>query len=116
MTVPRWQLISGITLLACSGALFGQDTGYSDVDCPFLGPQRARFYTDATRRQAGIPESRHLSATTQRVREALGFLPGGSRTYNFDQKHAAGSIDSYIYADFQANGITPAPRTTDWEF
>jgi hypothetical protein len=116
MTVPRWQLISGITLLACSGALFGQETGYSDVDCPYLGPQRARFYTDATRRQAGIPESRHLSATTQRVSEALGFLPGGSRTYNFDQKHAAGSIDSYIYADFQANGITPAPRTTDWEF
>ena len=46
----------------------------------------------------------------------LGFVPGGSRTYNFDQAHAAGSIDSYIFADFQANGITPAPKTTDWEF
>ena len=46
----------------------------------------------------------------------MGFVPGGSRTYNFDQSHAAGSIDSYIFADFQANGITPAPKTTDWEF
>ena len=46
----------------------------------------------------------------------LGYVPGGSRTYNFDQAHAAGSIDSYIFADFQANGITPAPKTTDWEF
>ena len=46
----------------------------------------------------------------------LGYVPGGSRTYNFDQSHAAGSIDSYIFADLQTNGITPAPRTTDWEF
>ena len=46
----------------------------------------------------------------------LGYVPGGSRTYTFDQQHAAGSIDSYIFADFQKNSITPAPRTTDWEF
>jgi len=43
-------------------------------------------------------------------------VPGGSRTYDYNQQHAAGSIDSYIWADFQANQITPAPRTTDWEF
>ncbi len=27
-----------------------------------------------------------------------------------------GPIDSYIFADFQAKGITPAAKTTDWEF
>jgi hypothetical protein len=46
----------------------------------------------------------------------LSYVPGGSRTYDFDQTHAAGSIDSYIFADFQTNGIQPAPKTTDWEF
>ena len=66
--------------------------------------------------RSGMPPVRRLSATTDAVGKMLGFVPGGSRTYNFDQAHAAGSIDSYIFADFQANGITPAPKTTDWEF
>ena len=47
---------------------------------------------------------------------ALPYVPPGTPTYSFDQTHQAGSIDSYIFADFQANGITPAPNTTDWEF
>jgi hypothetical protein len=59
---------------------------------------------------------RRLSATTDAVSGMLGYVPGGSRTYNFDQAHIAGSIDSYIFADFQTNGIQPAPKTTDWEF
>ena len=63
-----------------------------------------------------MPPVRRLSATTDAVGKMLGYVPGGSRTYNYDQTHAAGSIDSYIFADFQANGITPAPKTTDWEF
>jgi hypothetical protein len=29
---------------------------------------------------------------------------------------APGSIDSYIFADWRAHGITPAAKTTDWEF
>src|SRR5436190_1038567 len=33
-----------------------------------------------------------------------------------DQAHASGSIDSFIFADFQKNGIKPAPSTNDWEF
>src|SRR5258708_6390325 len=119
MSFPRWFLSTGsLALLAFSGLLIGQtgETGYQDPDCPFFGPQRERFFTDALRRKSGIPEVHRLSATTQAVSQALGFVPGGSRTYNFGQAHKAGSIDSYIYADFQANGITPAPRTTDWEF
>ncbi len=53
---------------------------------------------------------------TTAVGKMLGYVPGGSRTYNYDQAHAAGSIDSYIFADLQAKNITPAPKTTDWEF
>jgi hypothetical protein len=63
-----------------------------------------------------MPAVRHLSATTSAVTSAMGFAPGGSRTYNYGQKHQPGSIDSYIFADFQANAITPAPKTSDWEF
>jgi Protein of unknown function (DUF1549)/Protein of unknown function (DUF1553) len=129
MFVPRWLLLaSGIAALS-SGMLIGQtdpngvpasDTEqqvkYAEPDCPFFGPDRERFFTDALRRTSGMPPVRRLSATTDAVGKMLGYVPGGSRTYNFDQAHAAGSIDSYIFADFQSNSITPAPKTTDWEF
>ena len=104
--------VCGTATLCFSGLLFGQ-TGQADPDCPFFGPDRERFFTDALRRSSGMGPSRRLSATTEAAVKMMGFVPGGSRTYNFDQAHAPGSIDSYIFADFQANGITPRrrPRT-----
>src|SRR5262245_33356921 len=91
--VRRLVFAGSIVSAAFSGVLAGQEgppvspvsgeTGYQDVDCPFLGPQRERFLTDAARRKLGIPESRRLSATTRAVSEALGIVPGGSRTYNY---------------------------------
>ncbi len=130
MFAPRWMLLaSGSAILSFCGLLVGQtDPGavppsdselqikYAEPDCPFFGPDRERFYTDALRRKSGMAPVRRLSATTDAVGNMLGYVPGGSRTYNFDQTHAAGSIDSYIFADLQTNAITPAPRTTDWEF
>jgi hypothetical protein len=129
MFLSRWILLaSGIAAFSFSGVLIGQtDAGappsgsgqqiaYAEPDCPFFGPDRERFFTDALRRNSGMPAVRRLSATTDAVSQALGYVPGGSRTYNFDQTHAAGSIDSYTFGDFQTNGITPAPQTTDWEF
>ena len=130
MFVPRWFLLaSGIAAFSFSGMLSGQtdpnavppsdseqQIKYAEPDCPFFGPDRERFYTDALRRQSGMAPVRRLSATTEAVGKMLGYVPGGSRTYNFDQAHTAGSIDSYIFGDFQTNGITPAPKTTDWEF
>ena len=129
MFLPRWFLFaSGVAVFGLSGILIGQTdpnaappsdsealVKFAEPDCPFFGPDRERFYTDALRRASGMPE-RRLSATTDAVGKMLGYVPGGSRTYNFDQTHTAGSIDSYIFADFKANGIQPAPNTTDWEF
>jgi len=46
----------------------------------------------------------------------MSYVPPGRPTYSFGAAHQAGSIDSYIWADFQRNGIAPAPPTTDWEF
>jgi hypothetical protein len=37
--------------------------------------------------------TRRLSATTDAVSTMLGYVPGGSRTHDFNQTHAAGSID-----------------------
>jgi hypothetical protein len=130
MCVPRWILLAcGIVAFGSSGMLIGQtdpdplpaaqgepQIQYAEPDCPFFGPDRERFFTDALRRKSGMAAVRRLSATTDAVGKMLGFVPGGSRTYNFDQTHTAGSIDSYIFADFQSNGITPAAKTTDWEF
>ncbi|MEO8596115.1 MAG: DUF1549 domain-containing protein [Candidatus Solibacter sp.] len=131
MQAPRWIFLAGtVAALSISSLLTGQtsqdpvpqsnevqaEEKFAEPDCPFFGPNRERFYTDATRRKNGLPPVRHLSATTDSVLKMMGFVPGGSRTYNFDQAHAAGSIDSYIFADFQSHNITPAPKTTDWEF
>ena len=130
MFAPRWFLLaSGIAAFSFSGMLIAQtdpsavppseseqQIKYAEPDCPFFGPDRERFFTDALRRNSGMPAVRRLSATTDAVSAMLGFVPGGSRTYNFDQAHTAGSLDSYIFGDFQSNGITPAPKTTDWEF
>jgi len=124
----RWfPLFAGLSLALSSGILMAQ-TGEAEAppdpdvstlnhtDCPFFGPQRERYMTDAMRRHSGIAETHQLSQVTGGVTAMLGFVPGGSRTYNFDQQHTAGSIDSYIFADLQKKGIAPAPRTTDWEF
>ena len=108
-------------VLLCSGIASAQSDDQPDVsmlnhaDCPFFGAQRERFGPSALRRGAGL-DSHALSRLTEAATAMMGFVPGGSRTYNFDQQHAAGSIDSYIFADLQKNGINPAPRTTDWEF
>jgi hypothetical protein len=103
-------------VLSFSGILAAQDTVPEQADCPFFGPQRERFYTDVYRKHSGMVDPHRLSTTTAAFAEAMGFVPGGSRTYNYDASHKSGSIDAYIFADFQAKGITPAPKSSDWEF
>src|SRR5262249_19901541 len=77
------------------------------------------FVTDALDAlRGGARFTPKLSGLTGQVTRMLATAPapGGSRTYTFDQTHPAGSIDSFIEADFKKHSITPAPRTTDWEF
>ncbi|HLK68189.1 MAG TPA: DUF1549 domain-containing protein [Bryobacteraceae bacterium] len=87
------------------------------ANCSYFGSQRERYVDQALKAAGVISRSSHqLSTLTEQVSTMRAVVPGGSRTYDYNQQHAAGSIDSYIWADFQANQITPAPRTTDWEF
>ncbi len=88
----------------------------SHAECTYFGSQRERFAAAALRGERESREGSALSARTAQVIANLPPPPGGSRTYTFEQAHAAGTIDSYIQADFQANHITPAAAATDWEF
>ena len=128
MRHPRFTwVLGGVSVLAINGVfagiVAGQTTGadvqytVAQAECSFFGPQHERYVREALRARGGRdPQAFALSQTTEKVAAMLGFVPGGSRTYTYDQSNQAGSIDSYIFADFQANGITPAPATTDWEF
>ena len=115
MSSPRHRIAILFPVLALAGILSAQEAAMQNADCPYFGPQRERFITESVRKTMGIKPARSLSAETAAAVKMIG-APGGSRSYNFDQTHAAGSIDSYIWADFQAHGITPAAKTTDWEF
>jgi hypothetical protein len=125
MNRPRRALIlSGLSVLACSGFLIGQEirggSGEPDQlavehpECSYFGADRDKFAAAALEKLGGS-RSHRLTTTTEQVAHALK-APAGSSTKAFDQNYAAGSIDAYIWADFQKNGINPAPATTDWEF
>jgi len=127
MKKPRYLAVfGGVSLLVLSGVWISRaDDASSSADIPeqftvehpecvfFSGPQER--FMDVTVRPSARRNSR-LSALTDQVVRMLGYVPGGSRTYAFAQANQTGSIDSYIAADWQANNITPAPPTTDWEF
>jgi hypothetical protein len=123
MRQPRWlSVLSGCTILVCSGflVLSAQDAVQLPVahgECTYFGPQRETYVKLALRamgRPGGADQT--LGRLTEQVTRALAYVPPGSPTYTYDQTQSAGSIDSYIWADFKAQGITPAPATTDWEF
>src|SRR5437879_3072943 len=122
---PGWApLAGGFSVLAFCSILTGQtpvgtvpdseQLAVEHPDCEYFGPHRERFLNSGLNRTG--PRLPALSATTSQVARMLATIPGGSRTYTFDQNHAPGSIDSYIFADFTKNAITPAAPTTDWEF
>jgi hypothetical protein len=128
--MPRWVILSGISILTISGLMIvgtsrgsAQDAAQnaaqyaiSHPECSYFGTDHERV-TNAALKGVGRSLNTHpLSDRTIRVMQAMSFVPPGSPTYSFGQSHQAGSIDSYIWADFQKNGITPAPATTDWEF
>jgi len=117
-----WQgpILTGLGLLVCAGLLFSRGDGddplpIQHANCSYFGVDRDRI-TDVALQAQGIRRSRGLATRTALVMKTMAYLPPGSPTYTFDTEHQAGSIDSYIWGDFKAQNITPAPPTTDWEF
>jgi hypothetical protein len=88
----------------------------SHPECSYFGSDHDKV-TRAALKGVGRSLNTHpLSDLTTQVIRAMSYVPPGSPTYSYGEAHQAGSIDSYIWADFQKNGITPAPATTDFEF
>jgi len=115
-------ILGGTSVLVLSGFLIvrADDRPTSDsqftvphAECSYFGSQREKFAAAALSKARG---SSGLTARTQQVRAMLASTPGASRANSFGQPHPAGTIDAFIQADFNANGITPARATTDWEF
>ena len=135
MNKPGWiSVVGGVCLLVSGGMLTSRaaqdpvtpqdpalaaDQGPLPVEhpeCTFFGPQRDKFVRAALKARGARTQEHGLSDLTARVVQMLGYVPPGSPTYGFQQSQDNGSIDSYMQRDWAANGITPAPMTTDWEF
>lgn len=124
MIKPRSLILSGIGLLAFSGigivAVHAADDPVStiaDPICTFFGADHDKFVRASLKAVGRSPNFHPMSDLTLGVRKTMdAYIPPGTPTSTFGANHTADSIDSYIYADFQANSITPAPLTTDWEF
>src|SRR5208283_508956 len=107
----------GLAMLVGSGlvAVRADDENSTPTSCTYFGTEREKF-VDLALAAMGKRKNHTLSDTTSRVRAMIDYTPPGGPSYTYGQSGAPGSIDSYIWADFQKNGITPAPLTTDWEF
>jgi uncharacterized protein DUF1549/uncharacterized protein DUF1553 len=116
-------LAGGFAVLAFSSILTGQrslETNANSAqlmvehaDCDYFGPQRERFIPSGLNRAGS--RLRALSTTTNQVTRMIA-NPRASGAPMAEQEPAPGSIDSYIFADWRKNNITPAARTSDWEF
>lgn len=129
MKKTRWlSLGGGVAVLVLSSFVVSRadDSSSSDTsdqlpvehpECVYFNGQPEQ-YMDQTVRQRLRPNRANyrLGATTVEVAGMLGYVPPDSRTFSFDQATQTGSIDSYVFAALKANKITPAAKTTDWEF
>ena len=79
-------------------------------ECTAFGAGRDKMVANALR--AG---SHHLSITTGQVIKVM-TAGVANRARGYDQANTLGLIDSYLFADMNAQGVTPAGLTTDWEF
>jgi Protein of unknown function (DUF1549)/Protein of unknown function (DUF1553) len=97
-----WAFLPPVLLGLASPALLTAQI--SHPECTFFGLQRGRT------------KPRALSANTVQVSKAIGGKAGTRAARKSAANYNAGSIDAFIFADLETNGIAPAPPTTDWEF
>jgi hypothetical protein len=86
-------------------------------ECSYFGPQRDRFTQAALNRMRAAKKESAASALTRQVTALLpAGLPGGSHNHDVSVSTGQDTIDSYIFAALQTNGIAPAESTSDFEF
>ena len=81
-------------------------------ECTFFGPDRERFNP---RNPGGGSDAGRLTRQFHAAR-AGGPPAGRTRPFAAVQSGSSNLIDQYILADLQANNITPADKTNDYEF
>jgi len=93
------------------------------ADCALFGPKRARFLESSLegekRRQYRL--SQMTVETVARIESGKKsaynmVVPGGSRTNSFQNLDELGTIDGHLWRAMQDAGVTPAPKTTSFEF
>lgn len=113
-----YPLSAGLLTIAGAGYLLSQQplneggTEVSDVphaECSFFARDRERFSPDRARKAIVW-----RGAVTQQVAGQLTFVPGGSRTSNFEGD--PDTIDKYLFAAMEEAGVKPAGPATDVEF
>jgi len=114
--------LSGILLLSASGLILSRadvtvpdetQLAIAHPECTAFGAEREKLMHSRLRNAALA--SHPLSVTTDQVIRAFNTSIPIRRARSFDNP-PAGSIDAYLYADMQAQGVQPAELTSDWEF
>src|SRR4051794_2347428 len=111
--------IVGVTL-AFTGAIFSQNADDAEQlpvahpECVFFGPKHDQFVKTTSDNSLGelTRAVTHLLPTF----DPEGVIPGGSRTNTQQRGGSRGTIDRYLFQAMQDAGVTPAGKTTDWEF
>ena len=88
----------------------------TDPECTFFGPDRERFNPGLSRAQGTAPgrlTRQFQAAVAQKTQSAA-----RAKSFTSAQAGAASTnlIDQFIFPAMQANGVTPANLTTDYEF
>jgi hypothetical protein len=111
--------LTGILILSGSGLILSRadETLPSENQLPVEHPECTAFGAGRDKMVANTLRSNHnLSITTGQVTKAM-TAGVTSRARSFDTTaKSLGLIDSYLFADMQAQGVQPADLTTDWEF
>src|SRR5215467_11987146 len=114
--------LSGVFILSASSLILSRaDDSAPDeaqlpvahAECTAFGGGREKMVSTALRSASA---SHYLSNTTGQVIRAMTAKATASRARSFDPSKPLGTIDSYLIADMQAQGVQPADLTTDWEF
>ncbi len=98
--------------------------GFGDVahpECTYFGGQRERFAPRHNNAGALTTEVTSLLGARNTVAHdtfaSMGSPPGGTRTFGKGaSSNASNLIDVFVWKAFQANGVTPAAATNDYEF
>jgi hypothetical protein len=94
------------------GLLQGEQLSVDHSECTFFGPERERFNPRSNR---GGFDAGRLTRQFQTA-SAGASQAGRTKSFTASQTGKSNLIDQNIWADLLANNITPADKTSDWEF